>query len=147
MTEIVPLDRYNWEQSLAISVAPDQRAFLPSILHSLAQSKFENLTPMGVLHHAKMVGFLMYGEFSGLCWINRIMIDQQFQGQGIGKAALSLLLEQLKRKRSCREIRTSYAIHNEGAANLFRSVGFRANPDPIDQEIVAVYIPKTPTSV
>lgn len=122
--ELVPLDRFNWELCLKIEIHEAQRAFTPSILHSLAQAKFEQLTPYGVLHQGEVVGFLMFGTFGGICWINRIIIDRKLQGKGIGSAALGLLLRKLRSNTHCQEIRTSYAEGNRAAERLFLGNGF-----------------------
>ena len=135
-TQIVPLDRYNWELCLDIKLSEAQEDFIPSVLYSLAQAKFEDLAPYGIFHHGKIAGFLMYGEFAGICWINRIMIDIDFQGQGIGSAALQQLIAQLKRKMSCREIRTSYSVENIAADRFFRAHGFVPS-EAVTGEIVA----------
>jgi diamine N-acetyltransferase len=135
--KLVPLDRYNWELCLRIQIKDAQKAFVPSIEYSLAQAFFEKLTPYGLMYDTQMVGFLMYGQFGGVCWINRIVIDHRFQGKGLGKVALDQLIHQLRRKMSCREIRTSYAKDNTVAAQLFRSAGFRPiHDEPVEDEIV-----------
>jgi diamine N-acetyltransferase len=136
LTQIVPLDRFNWELCLDIKLTEEQADFIPSVVYSLAQAKFEDLTPYGILYREKMVGFMMYGEFSGVCWLNRIMIDRDYQGQGIGSSALRELITQLKRKRSCREIRTSYSVSNSHADRFFQAHGFVAS-EPVSGEIVA----------
>lgn len=147
MTQIVPLDRYNWESCLNISLTPDQEQFLPSVLYSLAQANFENLHPYGIVYREKMVGFMMYGEFTGICWINRIMIDQEYQRQGIGHAAMRQLIEKLWSKRTCKEIRTSYSRHNYIVDQFFKSLGFVGGAEMEGEEIVATLNPKTPTSM
>ncbi len=137
--QIVPLDRFNWERCLEIEMKPEQRAYIPSILYSLAQARFENLNPYGVMHKGSMVGFMMYGNFSGICWISRIIIDQSYQEKGIGRAALMQLLEMLKNKSRCREIRTSYTEDNHTADAFFKALGFEPLPDAMGGEVVARY--------
>ena len=137
---IVPLDRYNWELCLDISLLPAQDAMLPSILYSLAQARFEQLVPMGIVVGEKMIGFLMYGEFGGICWINRIMIDANYQGQGYGTSAITQLISKLKANIRCREIRTSYARNNYPAGHFFETIGFVSIPSELaDGEVVMRY--------
>ncbi|RMG26054.1 MAG: GNAT family N-acetyltransferase [Bacteroidetes bacterium] len=137
--QIIPLDRYNWELCLKIEMKPEQRAYMPSVLYSIAQSKFENLEPYGIMHRGKMVGFIMYGNFGGICWINRIVIDKDHQRKGLGRAAMKQLLEILKGKIRCKEIRTSYATSNHVAAAFFASLGFQPLPSNFDDEVIAQY--------
>ncbi len=122
--ELVSLDRYNWELLLKIELHESQQAFTPSILYSLAQANFEQLTPYGISYRGEIVGFLMYGQFGGICWINRILVDHRFQAKGIGTAALTQIIRKLRQQFDCREIRTSYAEGNEVAAKLFSTNGF-----------------------
>jgi len=136
-TQIVPLDRYNWEQTLDIKLAPEQEGNLPPVLYSLAQARFEDLHPYGIVREEKMVGLLMYGEFGGICWISRVMIDAEHQRQGIGRAAVSQLLQQLQRNISCREIRTSYSPNNYAASAFFESLGFVPLEAQLESEVVA----------
>ena len=137
--QISPLTRFNWEKATELQLQDYQKDFLPSVMYSLAQSKFENLHPLGIFENDTLVGFLMYGEFDGRCWINRVMIDKDFQEQGIGKAALRQLLDLLRRNPKCREIRTSFARQNALAEYFFRSAGFELLDDGLVDEIVMVY--------
>lgn len=139
-TRIVPLDRYNWEACLDIRIAPEQEAFMPPILYSLAQAKFENLHPFGIESDGHMVGMLMYGEFGGICWLSRVLIDVEYQHQGIGTEAVKQLLELLGKKISCREIRTSHARNNHVAAAFFDQLNFVPLPDALSEEVVRVYV-------
>ncbi|MEL6256323.1 MAG: GNAT family N-acetyltransferase [Bacteroidota bacterium] len=139
MTQIIPLDRYNWELCLDIKLSPEQEAFLPPVLYSLAQAKFENLTPYGIVKNEKMVGFLMYGEFGDICWVNRILIDKDYQGMGIGSKALGALLDKLRSNYRCREIRTSYSADNTAASEFFGNMGFKEMGEPVNNEIIAVF--------
>lgn len=143
MVSIELLDRYNWEACLEIKLTAEQNRFVPSVLYSLAQARFEELTPYGIRLDGQMVGMLMYGRFSaGLCWINRIMIDQQYQQQGIGQQAVRQLLMQLRSRRKCAEIRTSYAPDNLAAAHFFAKLGFHPIANALEDEVVVRLIPR-----
>lgn len=135
---LISLDRFNWELYINISVSEAQKDFVPPILYSLAQANFEQLTPMGINADNQPVGFVMYGIFGKIAWINRLMIDEAFQGKGIGKEALRQLIAMLKKHPQCQEIRTSYAKNNINAALLFASMGFQEINHTLAEEIVAV---------
>ncbi|MEL6134037.1 MAG: GNAT family N-acetyltransferase, partial [Bacteroidota bacterium] len=141
-TRIIPLDRYNWELCLNIRLSPEQEAYIPPVLYSLAQAKFEKLHPFGIEHGSEIVGLIMYGQFGGICWISRIMLDQDHQRKGIGSKALQQLLDQLQLKFTCKEIRTSYTRNNLGAARFFENMGFKEMENALEDEIVAVYQPR-----
>lgn len=136
---ISPLTRFNWEETLDLELHDYQEDFLPPVLHSLAQSRFENLNPFGIFLDGKMVGYAMYGLFSGIGWVSRIMVDKHFQEHGIGKKALLLLIEHLKNHPQCREIRTSFSRQNALAEYFFGAAGFRRINQELEDEIVMRY--------
>jgi diamine N-acetyltransferase len=139
---IRPLTRFNWEQALTLELHDYQDGFLPPVLHSIAQSKFENLFPYGIFVGDHMAGFVMYGEFSGVCWVSRIMVDKAYQQRGIGTIALQHLLDLLKVHPKCREIRTSFGRDNALAEYFFRKAKFALIGDGLDNEIVMRYVGK-----
>ena len=134
--QIKPLLRLNWEDATRLQLHDYQEDFLPSVLHSLAQSKFENLFSYGIFEGEEMVGFLMYGEFDGICWINRLMIDKAHQERGLGRLAVLQLLDMLRKHPRCQEIRTSFSRKNALAEYFFKSVGFTPIGEGMDTEIV-----------
>ena len=134
--QIKPLNRFNWEQATRLELHDYQEDFLPSVLFSIAQSKFENLFPYGIFEGEELVGFLMYGEFDAICWISRIMVDKAHQEQGIGKIALRQLLDMLRNQPKCKESRSSFSRKNALAEYFFRSQGFEPIGDGVDKEIV-----------
>lgn len=134
-----PLSRFNWETAAELEVHEYQEDFLPSNLHSLAQSRFEDLEPLGIYAGDSMVGFLMYGNFSGICWINRVMIDKRYQEKGYGRRAVGQLLKKLNTLPGCDEIRTSFAKSNALAEYFFSSLGFSKKGEPVNGEIVMQY--------
>ncbi|MEM6628481.1 MAG: GNAT family N-acetyltransferase [Bacteroidota bacterium] len=136
---IVPLDRYNWEQCIHIEALPEQRNYIPSVLFSLAQAKFENLHPFGIQVEGEMVGFMMYGEFSGICWINRVIVDAKHHRKGIGRAAVQQLIERLRTNIHCKEIRASFSKENHIAREFFQAAGFTPLSDALPDEEVVVY--------
>ncbi|MEL6672978.1 MAG: GNAT family N-acetyltransferase [Bacteroidota bacterium] len=140
MVQLTRLDRYNWESCLSISLLPEQETYVPSILFSLAQASFEAVKPLGIMYRGKMIGLLIHGEFSGICWISRILIDKDYQGRGLGTEAIQQMIKRLAIHPSCREIRTSYVKENQAAQAFFEKLGFEPIPGEIGQEVVAVYV-------
>ena len=137
---IRPLDRFNWESALQLQLEEEQEDMMPSVLHSIAQSKFENLYPYGIFDDSTLVGFIMYGEFHGLCWINRILVDKFYQKLGVGTKALHLMIDLLNKHPKCREVRTSFDRRNALAEYFFSKNGFRRINDGMDDEIVMRYV-------
>lgn len=136
MLSVFPLDRYTWEACVALETLPEDAHFMPSVLHSLAQARFEPLYPMGIRYGDELVGFAMYGIFGGICWISRILIAAPHREKGYAKAAIQLLVNQLNGRAECKEIRASYAANNIAAAQLFSATGFTPVNNDLVEEIV-----------
>ena len=137
-----PLNRFNWEMAVNLELEDYQSDFLPDNLYSIAQAKFEDLEPMGIFAGEAMVGFAMYGNFGGVCWINRIMVDKHHQEKGYGKKAVKIILDKLKTRPDCDEIRTSFVKQNALAEYFFSSMGFVRIADGLDGEIVMRWLPE-----
>jgi len=123
--KVEPLTRFTFETALALRVREDQVAYQPDVLFSIAQSKFEDCTPMGIFLGNKMVGFMMVCRFGNVPWISRILVDADEQGNGYGSDALRVVIDQLKQTARVKEIRTSIARGNALAEYLFFKHGFR----------------------
>lgn len=137
---LVLLDRLNWETVTKLKVSEEQQKFIPDNLYAIAESKFEDATPYGITFGDQMVGFLMVSVFGGVHWINRIMVDVESQGKGIGKKALGLMVAELKSKRRVREIRTSVHRENIWAQYIFQVHGFKFGEEVMgEDEVVLKY--------
>ncbi len=92
----------NWRSVVALDVAKDQQQFIESNAFSLAESLYEgNGTSVGLYDGETLVGYAMYGWYSvkhKSVWLDRFMIDQQYQGKGYAKRFLRLLIQFLQEK-------------------------------------------------
>lgn len=97
--KIVEVNTENWYACCELEVAEEQKQYVEPNAVSIAQSKFElTLKPLAIYTGENVVGFLMYNsapEELDSYGIYRIMVDQQFQGKGIGKAASSLMMDEM----------------------------------------------------
>jgi diamine N-acetyltransferase len=71
-----------------------------------------------------MVGFIMYEIVAGVGFIQRLMIDQSYQAQGYGRAALIEVIRRLRLSPEVEMIATSHRRENVIAAKLYLSLGF-----------------------
>ncbi len=134
------INQDNWKQAIRIDVAPEQKRFVASNLYSIAEAIFNpTFVPLAIYNETEtMVGFLMHGTNpdNDELWILRLMMDQQYQGRGYGRAAMEEIIRQLKAKPDCQEIFTSYEPDNDVAAKLYRSLGFEDTGRVEDGELV-----------
>ncbi|AIQ52665.1 spermidine acetyltransferase [Paenibacillus sp. FSL R7-0331] len=86
-----------------------------------------------------LVGFLVFcmkPDQDGNCWIPAVMIDEQHQGNGLGKAAMNALI-QLMSSSNCTRIMIGHRPDNLAAGRLYESLGFnKVSEEGIDGEII-----------
>jgi diamine N-acetyltransferase len=144
----------NWVECIDLAVTDAQWAagyVSPNVL-SLAQAYAEPWwTPVAVYVDETMVGFVLYGRWParayvemwgdrpqpGVDYILRMMIDQRYQGQGFGKAAMVAVIERIKAQPNGQAIELDYDRDNIAAARLYTSLGFRPVQEDEGGEILA----------
>lgn len=109
---------------------------------SIAQTKFEpSLKAYAIFYDERAAGFLMFNtvkeELDGY-WIYRIMVDKANQGKGIGKKATELMLDEMAKLPDADKIVVGYHPDNEGAHNLYKSLGFVDNGDRFGREMAVI---------
>ena len=129
----------NFRECIHLKVADDQKGFVASNMFSLAEAKADGVSnPYAVYADEQMVGFIMYDfepkESRG--YITRLMIDDQFQGNGYGRQAMTQVIDRLQAIDDCHEIQTSYAPANVASARLYESLGFAQTGEVNEGEIV-----------
>lgn len=132
----------NWFECCQLEVSEKQKAFLEPNSVSIAQSKFEpTLKPYAIYLEDKVVGFLMYNtlleELDGY-WVYRIMVDENYQGKGIGKKATELMITEIAKLPDAQKIIVGYHPDNVGAHHLYSSLGFIDNGDRFGKEMAVV---------
>jgi diamine N-acetyltransferase len=123
-----PITRANWRECIRLTVTHEQSKFIVPNVQSLAQAYAEpERTPMAIYADEEMVGFTLFNEAplpDGSYRISRFMIGNHYQRQGYARAALRLIIEQMRQNPDCREILVEYHRHNHAAAHLFTAFGF-----------------------
>lgn len=121
------INRENWESCVALKVNREQEGYVASNMYSIAEVQFlPNFEAVAIYNDETVVGFAMFGldEDDHNYWIYRFMIDERYQGKGFGKAALKEIIKKLKSKPDCTVIMVGNKPDNNGAASLYKSVGF-----------------------
>lgn len=137
--KLVEIDRSNWEKCCELRVAENQKRFVASNTFSLAQAAYEPDTyPMGIFLDNEMVGFLMWDFDSniGVWEMCRLMIDENYQHQGIGEAAIRKLLQLVSAKLGHIVYYTSADPENVNAIALYEKVGFKKNGRIVYDEVM-----------
>lgn len=98
--------------------------------------------PVAIHWQETMIGFAMYGSFGPNrdTWIDRILIDEKFQGRGLGRRAMSKLMEVVVEEYKVDCIYLSFVEENVGAAHLYRTLGFKyLNEKDANGELIYYY--------
>ncbi|PEE33540.1 GNAT family N-acetyltransferase [Bacillus cereus] len=124
-----PIDKNNWEEAIRLSVKKEQQTFIASNLYSIAEVQFlDNFYVRGIYLDNEMIGFTMFGidPDDNNYWIYRLMIDEKFQGKGIGKQAIYLVIEEIRRNNSANIslIMIGYDPENLTAKFVYQKAGF-----------------------
>ena len=149
MPEIRPVTQENWQQLIKLQVREDQKSFVASNLYSIAQSQFGDeyeghwdLHAFGIYDGDEPVGFLMYGlnfeHPEQQAYIQRLMVDEKYQGKGYGRFGMQKMLEIFRADERIRVVSISYEPENDAARKLYASLGFEETGRIVEGEVEAV---------
>lgn len=119
------------EEYLALKVSADQDTFVEPPEESLEDQQKRawdiDWTIECIYAGDHMIGYAMHGmNRERDAWLDRFMIDRQYQGHGYGTAALTQLLQKMK---TCypdpKSIVLSVEKHNKAAIKIYERFGFR----------------------
>ena len=148
MPEIHPVTVENWKALIRLKVRDDQKHFVASNTYSIAQAQFGDefeghwdLFPFGIYNGDTPVGFLMYGlNFENpnhQAFIQRLMVDENFQGKGYGRFGMEWMLKLFRADERIKTVGISYEPENDGARKLYASLGFVETGEIVEGEAVA----------
>lgn len=149
MTEVRAVTIENWQALIDLKVREDQKNFVASNVYSIAQSKFGDeyeghwdLFPFGIYDEDKPVGFLMYAlnlnHPTHQAFIQRLMVDENFQGKGYGRFGMNWMLDFFRADERIKVVGISYEPHNEVARKLYAGLGFEETGKIVDGETEAM---------
>ena len=128
MVELRKITIDNYEECLNLKVADNQKAFVSSNAHSLAQAwvYYKTAFPFAIYADDNMIGFIMLGYYKAKDYYTlwKLMIDEKYQRKGYGRKALALGIDYLVNRFKVKEVFTAYESSNDIAKNLYTSVGF-----------------------
>ena len=127
------INKKNQEEIENLSIKDEQEGFLESVKQCLLDaSKNPEWVCAGIYEQDTPIGFAMYGMISlttpkNQVWIDRFMIDKNFQGKGYGKKAFQELIHIVKEAYHKDKIYLSVYENNKAAIHMYKSLGFRFN--------------------
>jgi diamine N-acetyltransferase len=111
-----------------LSVRDDQRKFVAPNAVSIAQAYFsEHAWFRAVYAGDTPVGFVMLEDQPQKpeYYLWRFMIDQRFQGRGLGRRAIALLVPYVMTRPNATELLTSVVQAEGGPQGFYEKLGFR----------------------
>lgn len=137
--ELRELDKSNYRDILKLKVADNQMGFVASNAISLAQALFHSQAwYRGIYQGDTAVGFVMLEldmkkpEY----YLWRYMIDEKFQGNGYGLAALKLVIEYVKSLPESTEFILSYVPKEGNPKGFYEKLGFLETGEIEDGEVI-----------
>lgn len=141
------IDMTNESDVRNIKLKSGQEKFIETVDECLNEANdHSEWQPVAIYVDEEIIGFAMYGSFgkSKDTWIDRIMIDERYQGKGYGKMAMRKLIDIVSKKYGVNVIYLSIIEENKAAYNLYESIGFECmnERDPENGELLFKYIIK-----
>lgn len=120
----------NDKEILKLSVHKSQKDFIESIPQCMKEVREKSYGidwhPIAISDGDCLIGFAMYGKSeSDHVWLDRFMIDKNYQGKGYGKLVLPLLIKKIKAEFNADILYLSVNERNKIAINLYKKNGFK----------------------
>lgn len=149
---IKDVNEENWREVAALQVAPGQGSLIETNAESLLEAAYDRSfawRPLALYRGNDLVGFAMIGaqdKKAQTLWLDRLMIAQAFQHQGLGRIFLQKLIAYIREHYQVTGIYLSLHEENTPAAALYLSEGFQdlKRYDPANGEAM-YYLPVTST--
>jgi diamine N-acetyltransferase len=138
---VVAVDADNVEAVLAVAPRAGQDAWVRPVSWYVARSAYERVwTPWALVADGEVVGFVETAFDPGdASWcIGGVVVDAAQQGRGIGRAAMQVLVDDLRSRPGCRLVALTVHEDNAAARALYRSLGFAETGERDDDELVMV---------
>lgn len=127
--KLIPITEDNKAECIRLKPREDQVRFVAPNVNSLQKAQEEpSSKPFGIYHGHVMVGFALFDQEpypeDGCYWIVRFMVDEKYQGNGYGKAALKEIIELIRQRDPAAHLRISHVPDNTVVNELYKKLGF-----------------------
>jgi diamine N-acetyltransferase len=126
MISLRSLTAEDWKACANLALTKGQEDFVPSNLYSIAEAQFYPRSRSRAIYADDgLIGYALYGidGSTGHWKIFRLMIAEEFQGKGYGRAAMQVILGEL-RLEGAKVVLIKFHQKNEVAQRLYESLGF-----------------------
>lgn len=145
--QLKPVTRENWKQVAHLTVAPHQTHLIETNWDSLLEATYvkeHDWLPIALYVDGQLVGFSMIGSSDKdkhSIWLDRFMIDQQYQNRGYGHALFKTVLNYLLQQHKAKKVYLRVHPENKKAYPFYESFGFTLLNDfnPVNGEKRMIY--------
>lgn len=118
----------DYRKFIRLKVKDEQEKYVANNSNILAKAYayYNDSTVYGIYNDDAAVGLALVREYADdNCYIfDQLMIDERYQGNGYGKKATELILNDLKNRNKYNKVLLCYVEGDEAAKNLYSSFGF-----------------------
>lgn len=133
MIHLEKVEGNDYRKFTRLKVKDEQKRYVASNLGILAKAfaYYNDSTVYGIYNDATAVGLALVREYQDDdCYIfDQLMIDEKYQGNGYGKRATELILNDLKNKNKFNKVLLCYVEGDNAAKHLYSSFGFKQTGD------------------
>lgn len=118
----------DYRKFIRLKVKDEQKKYVANNSNILAKAYayYNDSTVYGIYNDDAEVGLALVREYADdNCYIfDQLMIDEKYQGNGYGKKATEMILNDLKNRNKYNKVLLCYVDGDEAAKNLYSSFGF-----------------------
>ncbi|WP_444899695.1 GNAT family N-acetyltransferase [Microbulbifer sp. VAAC004] len=136
----------NWVDMIDLDITKEQENYVALPSEAIAASKFnDHYINRGVYLGDKPIGFIQYYPNHGdgkpkEIFIDQLLIDISFQGQGYGSEAVKLVLAEIKKLEGFDSISICYVEGHDIMKPFFERFGFKiVDQDEFDETIMELH--------
>lgn len=126
MIELRTINEENYIECLALKASVENENFVDSVAYSLAEAWvfYKETKPFAIYENNKMIGFVsMYVGEENYQIIN-FLIDDAFQGKGLGTEAAKACIDFLQKEYNAQRISAPVELENVTAQKFWEKLGF-----------------------
>lgn len=119
-----------------LSVTPEQKLCMDTVAESLAEANFHETAWFRAIYAGEIpVGFVMIDDrpLESRYYLWRFMIDARYQGMGIGRKAMALVVEHVKTRPNATEFLTSVMQIEGNPQGFYERLGFKLTGEYADR--------------
>ena len=136
--QLVEVTAENLRAVIDLEVAEHQRDFVAPNAVSIAQHCYNDSSWMRAVYvDDSPAGFVLLSERPEVprYYLWRFMIDHRFQGKGVGRRALELVIDHVRTLPQASEMYLTYVPHPDGPRDFYAAAGFVETGEAHDGEL------------